>query len=420
MRHRNLSEWLSWQEQLHPRTIDLGLDRVRTVLSACQLDHVDIPVVSVAGTNGKGSNVAMLASILQAQAYRVAAYTSPHLLRYNERICINGAPVSSELICEAFDFIDKNRGNTSLSFFEFGTLAALYCFQQYPLDCLLLEVGLGGRLDAVNVIDPAVAIIASIGIDHVQWLGADRESIAREKAGIMRANTPVVCGDPDPPKTIARQAQACGAILYQLGEHFGFEERGDVYDFYQGQHWLRGLPQPALFGKVQRINAATALMALHCLKERLPVSQQSIRTGLSQVQLAGRFQMSHGKPLKIFDIAHNPDGAKALAENLSALDCRGQTRAVFGVRAVKDVGGILRAMAAQVHSWYFAEPTGGGGLAADKVREMAIASGIQENISVASSVAEAYRCALQDSAACDRVLVFGSALTVAEALRAGI
>ena len=420
MRHRNLSDWLIWQEKLHPKTIDLGLDRIRTILLDCKLDDIKVPIISVAGTNGKGSTTAILASILQAQSYRIATYTSPHLLSYNERICINGVPVEDALLCEAFDFIDKHRNNVSLSFFEFGTLAALYCFQQYEIDCMILEVGLGGRLDAVNVVDPSVAIISSISIDHVQWLGADRESIAKEKAGIMRANTPAICGDLAPPKAIAEKAQACGADLYQVGVDFGFKEQGDVWDFYWGNEWLENLPRPSLFGRIQIVNAATALMALHCLKEQLPVSRQSMCVGLSQVQLSGRFQICTSKPLKIFDIAHNPAGARILAENLSALDCQGRTLAILGVLAVKDVSGILREMAEQVDSWYFAEPKGVGVLAAQKVQEIARANGINEAISIASSVADAYHSALQDAEEQDRILVFGSVLTVAEVLRTSI
>ncbi|MGU9977126.1 MAG: bifunctional tetrahydrofolate synthase/dihydrofolate synthase [Candidatus Oxydemutatoraceae bacterium WSBS_2016_MAG_OTU14] len=416
MKHEKLSDWLAWQEKLHPTSIDLGLERVHKIVSACGLDQVEIPVILVAGTNGKGSTVAILSSILQAQNYRVACYTSPHFLHYNERIAIDGVPVEDDLICTAFEFIEQRREGISLSFFEFGTLAALYCFQQYELDCMILEVGLGGRLDAVNVIDPTVAVITSIGIDHVQWLGKDRESIAKEKAGIMRANIPVICGDPHPPQAIADVAKQCGAVLYQLGVNFDYQEHESVCDYHFNGQAIKALPKPSLFGQIQLNNTATALMALHCLKDQLPISDEAIRQGLSQIQLLGRFQVIMQKPMKIFDIAHNPDGAKILAKNLVALPCTGQTYAVFGVLADKDVSGILQAMGGLVDGWYLAKPKSSRGLQADELKQMVLVQDKDAIVSNFAAIGDAYRGALNSAKGDDRVLVFGSMVTVAEAL----
>ena len=421
MRYGRLSEWLAWQEKLHPIAVDLGLERVRAVAERCQLLPIKVPVIMVAGTNGKGSTIAILESILRAQSYCVGSYTSPHLLRYNERICIDSVSVDDSLLCEAFDFIDRKRGGTSLSFFEFGTLAALYCFQRFPLEVMILEIGLGGRLDAVNIIEPSVSIITSIGIDHMKWLGHDRETIAREKCGIMRSNVPVVCGDHDPPRAIAEMATEKGANLYQQDKDFSCEQTGEKYSFHLEDSTMEDIPQPALFGRAQLRNAASALMALHCLKDQLSVTRQAVIDGLQQVCLSGRFEIKRGSlPLRIFDIAHNPHGAVVLANNLRDLPCKGRTYAVFGVLSDKDVRGILHELIPLVDVWYLTEPNTSRALRLDVLKEIVMENRLQAPVLDTVSVSDACYSALMRMQKDDRLLVFGSMITVAEAIVAGV
>ncbi|MEN9424451.1 MAG: bifunctional tetrahydrofolate synthase/dihydrofolate synthase, partial [Pseudomonadota bacterium] len=292
-----LDDWLRWQEHQFLTAIKLGLGRIHDVAERMDLLQLPVPVMTVGGTNGKGSTCAMLTRILMLQGYRVGTYTSPHLLRYNERIAVNAEPVSDAAICQAFAAIDHARDDIDLTYFEFGTLAAVYCFLQANVDVIVLEVGLGGRLDACNLWDADVAVITSIGIDHVDWLGSTREAIGREKAGIMRAGKPVVCGDPQPPAIIAAEAARIGAPLLQYGQDFT----------------SAGIPQPALLGDVQRQNAACVVTALQQLAERLPVSAENIHQGLQSVSLMGRMQRVHEQPEVIVDVAHNPHAAKELA-----------------------------------------------------------------------------------------------------------
>lgn len=421
MRYARLSDWLIWQEKLHPTTVDLGLERVRKVAANCQLLPLETPAILVSGTNGKGSTVAILRSILRAQGYRVGSYTSPHLLRYNERVSIDETAVEDYLLCEAFDFIDRKRYGASLSFFEFGTLAALYCFKRFPLDVVVMEVGLGGRLDAVNIIEPVVSVITSIGIDHVKWLGHDREKIAYEKAGIMRQHKPVVCGDPDPPLAIARAADEKGADLYCHGTDFScVAVSASTCDFHLPGESIRDAPKPALFGRIQLNNAATALMALQCIRAHLPVTQQAITDGLSKVQLMGRFEIRQQQPVRIFDVAHNPHSTTVLAENLRTLPCWGRTYAVFGVLSDKDVSGILREIISFVDVWCLAEPNSSRALRLDVLREIVESNCPQAPVYATVSVPDACRNALAMMARDDRLLVFGSMITVAEAIAAGV
>ena len=422
MRYEKLSDWLRWQETLHPLEVDLGLERVRAIAENCKLLPIKPAVITVAGTNGKGSTVALLESVLRCQGYRVASYTSPHLHRYNERICIYGSPIEDYELCSAFDFIDRSRGRVSLSFFEFGTLAALYHFARHPLDIILLEVGLGGRLDAVNIVEPDVSIITSIGIDHIEWLGKDRESIATEKAGIMRYNKPVVCGDKDPPKAVSAVAVEKGAKLHQLNTDFSYTHHADSYNFQvtNGDFVLTDLPHPALFGNAQLQNAATALMALYCLRERLPVERDAVMNGLECVQLKGRFQVQEGDKTRIFDIAHNPDGVKVLADNLRNSSCSGRTHAVFSVLTDKDVRGMLREITPLIDCWHLAELSTGRALGLDALEEQMHLYDRDLSLRRYVSVRSACHSALAEMTKGDRLVVFGSMITVAEALSAGI
>ena len=424
LRYAKLSDWLEWQEKLHPVPIDLGLGRVRRIAENCDLLPVAPPVITVAGTNGKGSTVAILESLLRTHGFQVASYTSPHLLHYNERICINGIPVNDHEICSAFDVIDRKRYGTSLSFFEFGTLAALYCFRRSVSDVVILEAGLGGRLDAVNIVEPAVSIITSIGIDHTEWLGYDRETIAREKAGIMRAGKPVICGDPDPPATIAEKAREVGAVLYRQGSDFHCTPTTSGCRFRCKDELIDAMPRPSLFGQAQLRNAAASLMALSCLSETFPslnpIDRQAVSEGLTRIRLQGRFQIRKGPPTRIFDIAHNPDATEVLAENLREAQCEGKTHAVFAVLADKDVRGILRRISPLVDHWHLAEPDTPRALRLDVLDELVREHRPEVPISTYVSVSDACRRTLEIIDECDRLVVFGSVVTVAEAFAAGI
>ncbi len=416
MRYKRLSDWLEWQEKLHPTSVDLGLERVHAVAEYCDLLLGACVVIGVAGTNGKGSTVALFEEILHREGYKVGTYTSPHLRRYNERIRISCTPVGDRELCEAFDFIDRRRRNISLSFFEFGTLAAFYCFKRRTLDVILLETGLGGRLDAVNIADPDVTIISSIGIDHTEWLGTSREDIAKEKAGIMREGRPVICGDIVPPRAIAEVAKSKGAMLYQIGEHFHPVCDGDVWHFVHGGGEMRDLPMPALFGKVQLHNASCVLMALQCLSERLSVASATVAAGLVNVKLEGRFQVCRDHHTLIFDIAHNPHSAAVLADNLLHLPTTGHTHAVFSVLADKDVKGMLDKLAPLVDYWHLAEVQASRALRLDVLDEQVKANVPFARTETYVSVADACHGALSRIGKNDRLLVFGSMITVAEAL----
>lgn len=354
---RSLRDWLDWQESLHLSAIDLGLDRVGEVARRMNLLQPDFPIITVAGTNGKGSTVAMLSAILHAAGYKVGAYTSPHIERYNERIALDCEPVADEPICAAFAAIDAARGDISLTYFEFGTLAAMWVCMQADVDVMVLEVGLGGRLDAANIWDADVAVITGIGIDHVDWLGDDREVIGREKAGIARAGRPVVCGDPEPPASIAAYADKLGAELLQFGRDFGISRKSERFnvDLRQGnehQVWEQ-LPLPALLGEVQLQNAACALVALQQLADTLPVSTEQVATGLRAVKLAGRLQKLGTAPDIYVDVAHNPHAAEQLAAWLRKNPAQGKTYVLFSILADKDINGVVQVFAGLIDEWHF-------------------------------------------------------------------
>ena len=421
MRYQKLSDWLLWQEQLHPRRVDLGLERVRQVADNCNLLSTRARVITVAGTNGKGSTVAFLEAMLRSQGYSVGSYTSPHLQRYNERICVEGKPIRDHDLCHAFDLVDRNRSEISLSFFEFGTLAALYYFAQHDLDIILLEVGLGGRLDAVNIIDSDVAIITSIGIDHTEWLGESRESIAAEKAGIIRRNKPVVCGDFDPPQAISEIAKQKGAPLYQLNKDFLYDCDANRCLFkIDKQIVMENLPRPSLQGEMQLGNAGAAIMALQCLAHQLPVSQEMIAQGLKQVKLKGRFQVRAGDKTVIFDIAHNPHSAKALADNLQQLNCEGKTHIVLAVLSDKDVIGILKELRPVVDYLHLTELVSDRTLPVGELAETVQAYDASLLIEQHQSVNDACRRALSQMKDGDCLIICGSMITVSEAFSAGI
>lgn len=422
MRFDTLDAWLAWLEGLHPSRIELGLERVRRVATALGLGTaLPCPVVAVAGTNGKGSSVALLEAILSAAGYRVAAYTSPHLLRYNERVRVGGREAGDAELCQAFARVDRARGDVSLTYFEFGTLAAFDHFARVRPDVAVLEVGLGGRLDAVNLVDGDVALVTGISLDHMDWLGHDRESIGAEKAGIFRPGRPAVCGDPDPPRSLSAVAATVGADLHLCGRDFGYvvDQDSGAWSWWGGGVRRDGLPAPALAGRFQYRNAAGVLMALHLLGDRLDVGQAALEEGLRRVFLPGRFQRLSvdGVPC-VLDVAHNPEGAQALARALAEYPVAGRTRAVTAILGDKDIDGMISSLAGVVDAWYL------GALAVERaapvelLRERIVLRGAGAPVAVCASVADAWRAALDASSPGDRVVAFGSFYTVGEILRA--
>ncbi len=356
MRFNTLQQWLSWQESLHTKEIDLGLDRVGQVYQQLHSLLFKIPVISVAGTNGKGSSVAILESIYAQAGYRVGSYTSPHLVRYNERIRINQQPIDDTSLCESFARIDEARAEISLTYFEFGSLAAFDIFHRAELegklDVIILEVGLGGRLDVVNLIDADVALITSIGLDHTDWLGDTREIIAHEKAGIMRNDKPVVCSDPDMPQSIQTHAEKIAAPLYRLGTEFNFEQRQIDWQWSDENSIRTALPRPALVGEHQYQNASGALKVVELLSARLPVSQAHVRQGLMDVRVDGRCQIIPGEQTIILDVAHNPDSVQCLAQLVREIKQSSQLHALVGMMKDKALADSLEPMRELVDHWY--------------------------------------------------------------------
>ena len=411
MRFSTLAQWLSWQETLHPNKIDMGLERVRDVAEIMGLRHPAPVTVTVAGTNGKGSSVAFLAAILHGAGYRVGTYTSPHVFRYNERVAIDGQPVADDLLCDAFTRIDAARGNTSLTYFEFGTLAALQVFHNSRLDVAVLEAGLGGRLDAVNVVDSDCALITRIGIDHVGWLGGHREQIGAEKAAIFRSNRPAVCGDPTPPASLLAAAKQIGARLFVRRKDFDVVLRKGGWDWQSAQSEWPALPRPALPGSFQIDNAAAVLMTLECLRDLLPVSLEAVKVGLQDASVPGRLQICEGPVQRIFDVAHNPQAAAAVADYLAAQYRKGKTRGVLGMLADKDVASVVSALKDQVDTWYLGTVQDERGLAAREIAQRAAL-----DAACFDSLTAAYQQALAEARPGDRILVTGSFVGVAQVL----
>ena len=420
MRFNTLSDWLSWQEQLHPETIELGLERVKQVWERLHSGSFDCPVITVAGTNGKGSSVAMLQAIYSAAGYQVGSYTSPHLLHYNERIRIDGEPVDDKTICASFERVDRARGNISLTYFEFGTLAALDIFRRTSPDVVILEVGLGGRLDAVNIIDADVALITSIALDHQQWLGHDRETIGNEKAGILRRDKPGVVSDPDVPSSIRKTAESIGAELHILGDAFTYKAGMQYWEWFYGDSVRSGLPIPALNGAHQIQNASGVLMVVELLSQRLPVSQSHLRDGLLNAHQAGRFSIIPGEPTVILDVAHNPAAVNQLLNTLGAYKRTGKIHAVFSCLADKDINLILKPACRVIHHWYLAE------LAVPRAAKIGQMTSVIDQFcpnvecKTYSAVKEAYLAAMTSAEKDDLVVVFGSFYTVADVMQEGL
>ena len=425
-----LSGWLELLEARHGASICLGLERVSKVLAASGSDSSAV-VITVGGTNGKGSICAMLETILRAEGYRVGCYTSPHLTRYNERVRIDGIEVGDEALAAAFADVEAARGNSRLTYFEHGTLAAWKVFCASRLDVIILEVGLGGRLDATNAIDADCAIVSGVAMDHMAHLGNTREAIGFEKAGIFRSGCPAICGDPDPPQSLVEHARTIGAELWVCGRDFGLDGNRQQWNYWHKEMPLSaprsdilinrgGLAHPALRGANQLFNAASAITALDTLRARIPVSMQAIRQGLMRVELPGRFQVLPGQPQVVLDVAHNPQAAGVLAKNLGEMPFAPETWAVFGMLADKDVEGVVVRMDACVDHWLPCALSGPRGLEAGALIKRLRAAGVEESKIEEgfAKPAAAFDVARERAAVNDRIIVFGSFLTVADVLAA--
>lgn len=416
----SLNDWLTRLESLHPKTIELGLDRVSEVAQRLGV-HFDCPVITVGGTNGKGSTCAMLESILLQGGYRVGLYTSPHLLRFNERARINGELTSDEALCKNFEAVEAVRGDVSLTYFEFTTLAILKYFADASLDAVILEVGLGGRLDAVNLVDPDVAIVTSVDLDHQDYLGDTREKIGFEKAGIFRSGRAAICSDPSPPQSLIDHAAAIGADLWLFGRDFNYSGDRQQWNYGGRQQRRSALAYPSLRGANQLLNASAALAALEVLRERLPLGAQEVRSGLVMVELPGRFQVLPGRPAVILDVAHNPHAAATLAQNLEQMGFHPYTHAVFGAMADKDIAGILAHLADRIDHWYLTDlPLPRAASAQSLVAELTKAgvrvsdtASAERSIQCFATPADAYAAARSRATENDRIAIFGSFITVA-------
>ena len=422
---RSLDDWLDYISAQHPATIALGLERVREVAVRMGVLPGDrahpssssalSPIITIGGTNGKGSTCAMLERILVEAGYRTGCYTSPHLQRYNERVRFSAEDASDATLVESFERVEAARGGTPLTYFEFGTLAALDAFARAGIDVAILEVGLGGRLDAVNVIDADVAAVVSVDLDHQAYLGNDRESIGFEKAGIFRPGKPALFGDGDPPRRLVEHAHAIGAELQILGRDFGFEVFDRQWEFRGRRGPKRALPMPALRGAWQLKNASVALAALDEVGGRLPISLGEVKRGLATVTLAGRLQVLPGRPAIVLDVAHNPHAARALSEGLLDMGFFETTFAVFGMLADKDLEGVVDAMRERVDRWLVAAPQADRAASAARLMQALESRGLAARAFV--TVADALDAARREAGANDRIIVFGSFYTVAEALR---
>jgi dihydrofolate synthase/folylpolyglutamate synthase len=409
---RTLADWLALQERVHARSIDLGLERVSQVTRALALERPPYRVITVAGTNGKGSTVAYLEALLRALGRRGAALTSPHLIRYNERIHIDGVEVDDAALIDAFERIERARGATTLTFFEYNTLAALLLFADRRVEVAVLEVGLGGRLDATNVLDADVAVLCSVGFDHRDWLGDTLEAIGAEKAGIFRAGRPAVLGHPQMPATVHAAIERLGALPIRAEREFSWEVMADRWRYQGLTTTLSHLPPPALLGCVQYRNAATALAALEALGISLG-SGEAVGEALRSVRLPGRFQIVPGAVEWILDVAHNEPAALVLAQNLRARAHRGRTFAVCGILTDKDAGAIARALQDEIDEWIVCPLPGPRGSSAS---ETAARLAVSRAVTLADSVAAGCARARASAQLGDRVIVFGSFVTVGSAL----
>ena len=430
---KTLNDWLAHLEGLHPKGqagIELGLERIRQVKAA--LGQTEFcPVITVGGTNGKGSTCAYLENIIDRAGYKVGCYTSPHILAYNERVRLNGRPVNDDALCAAFARVEAARqqaGDVVLTYFEFGTLAAWEVFAAAGVEAAILEVGLGGRLDAVNAYEPDVSIVTTVALDHTDWLGPDRESIGFEKAGIFRAGKPALCADPLPPQSLLEHAAQIGAQLQLVGRDFGFERPAAdaAENRLQWRWWCRSgeqiikrsLAYPGLRGPTQLYNASVALAALEAISQRLPVTMQAIRPGLIETELSGRFQVIPGKPAIVLDVGHNPQALGVLVGNLANMGFFDRTHAVVGMLADKDIAGALELLRGKIDVWHTCTLGGPRGNSAESLAEIIAAHQLGGEIVCHPSPEVAMRAAKGQASESDRIVAFGSFYTVAGALQA--
>jgi len=415
-----LNDWLERAERLHPKNIELGLERAKEMAQRIGL-RFGCPVITVAGTNGKGSTCAILESILMHAGYRTAVFTSPHLVHFEERLRLRGEAVDASKLIASFEVVEKARGDMALTYFEFTTLGILHCMTEEKPDVAILEVGLGGRLDAVNIVDTDCAVITSIDLDHMEYLGPDRESIGFEKAGIMRPGKPAIVSDPVPPQSVLDHANAIGADLWRFGTDFNFSGDKQQWGWSGRGRRYSGLAYPALRGANQLINAAGVLAALEALRPQLPITAQAVRNGLAMVELPGRFQIVPGEPALVLDVAHNAHAVAALAENLDAMGFYPTTHGVFGVMADKDLAPILARIGPLIDRWYFTDlPTPRAAKAADLLAAwQAQNTRTDASASVHAGPTEALRAAIGQAGPADRIVVFGSFFTVGGVLENG-
>ncbi|MGZ5035613.1 MAG: bifunctional tetrahydrofolate synthase/dihydrofolate synthase [Usitatibacter sp.] len=416
MSRRSLDDWLQYVSAQHPATIALGLDRVREVAERMGLARPPV-VITIGGTNGKGSTCAFLERILLESGYRVGLYTSPHLLRYNERVRIGGEDASDEMLVRSFERVEAARVATPLTYFEFGTLAALDAFDEAKVEVAILEVGLGGRLDAVNIVDADVAAVVSVDLDHQAYLGPDRESIGFEKAGIFRAARPAIFGDTDPPRTLVDHAAAIGADLLLLGRDFHIEAKDPQWEFIGRKGSRHALPMPALRGRWQLKNAAVALAALDELADRIPVSLGEVKRGLTLTRLPGRLQVLPGRPAVVLDVGHNPQAARSLADGLGDMGFFRNTLGVFAMLGDKDIGGVVDAMRGRIDRWFVSAANAERAAPARQVAAVLAERGLAGATRTFSTVPAALDAARREARPDDRIVVFGSFHTVAEALQ---
>jgi dihydrofolate synthase / folylpolyglutamate synthase len=407
-----LSSWLEWIGSVHNTEIDLGLERIRLVAGKLALLQPECTVIIIGGTNGKGSVVAGLEAVYLAAGMRTGAFTSPYLFVHNEEVRVNGKTADDDAFCRAFEAIEEARDGITLTPFEYHTLAALMIFKEANLDVMILEVGLGGRLDAVNIIDADAAVVTSIGIDHVDWLGDTRAAIAIEKAGIFRDGKPAVCGDANPPPSLAHAARETGAVFYQQGVDFLFTEDADTWTFRAGTCEYHDLPRNALLTE----NMATVLMTVQTLQQQLPVSEDALRRGLQQVNLPGRIQIISGPVIEILDVSHNPAAAAVLAKRLHVMPCAGKTVAVFSMLGDKDIAGTIAAIHEEIDAWFIAPLTCKRAAAIDKIKSSLLKLHIYD-VQMCASITEAYQEARLYAAPGDRIIIFGSFYTVAAVMR---
>jgi len=412
----NLTDWLGYIESIHPSTIDLTLERIKIVIERLNLD-ISFPILTVGGTNGKGSTCSILESIYREAGYKVACYTSPHFLNFNERIKIQTLAVSDEVICEAFSRIESAREDVTLTYFEYGTIAAMIIFSEAHVDVAILEVGLGGRLDAVNVFDADCAIVTTVDLDHMDYLGHTREAIGFEKAGIYRTEKTSICGDFDPPQSLIKHAELIHADLKIIGKDFGYEAHHDSFDFLIDSTFVMNLPLPKLQGDFQLANATNALMAVKAMEDKLPLTEISIQKGITLTLLPGRFQEVKKMPSLILDVAHNPQAARSLSHNLKTHVVLGKTIAVFSILKDKDIFGVINELNLDIDDWFIAEIQNERAASIETISSTIQKINPSAHIEAFKNIQEAYQFASKEVTRNDRIIVFGSFFTVADIMK---